>query len=170
MILSGPRVSLRNATFGDLARITAIRHEPEVARRWGTPEEGELEEFLKDEKTFVVEAEGSVIGAIQYGEEDEPMYRHASIDIFLTTPRHGEGFGSEAVRVLARYLIEERGHHRLTIDPAADNTAAIRAYEKVGFRPVGVMRSYERGPDGTWHDGLLMELLADELTGPTDPP
>ena len=170
MILSGPRVSLRNATFGDLARITAIRHEPEVARRWGTPEEGELEEFLKDEKTFVVEAEGSVIGAIQYGEEDEPMYRHASIDIFLTTSRHGEGLGSEAVRVLARYLIEEREHRRLTIDPAADNAAAIRAYEKVGFRPVGVMRSYERGPDGTWHDGLLMELLADELTGPTDPP
>jgi aminoglycoside 6'-N-acetyltransferase len=26
-----------------------------------------------------------------------------------------------------------------------------------------VMRSYERGPDGTWHDGLLMDLLATEL-------
>ena len=25
------------------------------------------------------------------------------------------------------------------------------------------MRDYERGPDGTWHDGLLMELLAGEL-------
>jgi aminoglycoside 6'-N-acetyltransferase len=73
--------------------------------------------------------------------------------------------------VLARYLIEERGHHRLTIDPAADNAAAIRAYEKVGFRPVGRMRSYERGPDGTWHDGLLMDLLADELiAGDTTPP
>ena len=92
------------------------------------------------------------------------MYRHASIDIFLTTSRHGEGLGSEAVRVLARYLIEEREHRRLTIDPAADNAAAIRAYEKVGFRRVGVMRSYERGPDGTWHDGLLMEMLAEELT------
>ena len=26
------------------------------------------------------------------------------------------------------------------------------------------MRRYERGRDGTWHDGLLMDLLADELT------
>jgi len=163
VILSGPRISLRNATLGDLARVSTIRREPEVTRRWGILEEGELEEFLQDEKTFVVEADGEIIGAIQYGEESEPMYRHASIDIFLTTSRHGQGFGSEAVRILARYLIEERGHHRLTIDPAADNAAAIRAYEKVGFRPVGVMRSYERGPDGTWHDGLLMELLADEL-------
>ena len=49
------------------------------------------------------------------------------------------------------------------IDPATDNEAAIRAYAKVGFRRVGVMRQYERGPDGSWHDGLLMELLADEL-------
>lgn len=163
MILSGPRLTLRNATPDDTARVTTIRREPEVERRWGGLEEGELEEFLQDEKTFVVEADGEIIGAIQYEEEEDPMYHRAGIDIFVTTARHGQGFGSEAVRVLARYLIEERGHHRLTIDPAADNMAAIRAYEKVGFRPVGVMRSYERGPDGTWHDGLLMELLAHEL-------
>ena len=169
MILSGPRVTLRTATAGDSARITSIRSEPEVAGRWGTPEDGELEEFLSDEKTFVVEVDGEVIGAIQYHEEPDPMYRCAGIDIFLTTSRHDQGLGSEAVRILARYLIEERGHHRLTIDPAADNLAAIRAYEKVGFRPVGVMRSYERGPDGTWHDGLLMEMLADELTDEAEP-
>jgi aminoglycoside 6'-N-acetyltransferase len=164
VILSSPRVTLRNATLDDMERVTSIRHEPEVERRWGVLEEGELEEFLQEEKTFVIEADGEVIGAIQYDEEPDPMYRRAGIDIFLTASRHGHGLGSEAVQVLARYLIEERGHHRLTIDPAADNAAAIRAYEKVGFRSVGVMRSYERGPDGTWHDGLLMELLADELT------
>jgi aminoglycoside 6'-N-acetyltransferase len=26
-----------------------------------------------------------------------------------------------------------------------------------------VMRRYERGSDGTWHDGLLMDLLAEEF-------
>jgi hypothetical protein len=57
----------------------------------------------------------------------------------------------------------DRGHHRLTIDPAASNARAIAAYAKVGFRPVGIMRQYERGPDGTWHDGLLMELLREDL-------
>ncbi len=67
------------------------------------------------------------------------------------------------MRTLATHLIDDLGHHRLTIDPAADNAAAIRAYEKVGFRPVGVMRRYERGSDGTWHDNLLMDLLAAEL-------
>jgi len=163
VILSGPRVILRSATLGDSARLTEIRAEPEIERRWGILEEGEMEEFVTDERTFVIEVGGEVIGAVQYDEVDDPMYRSAGIDLYVTSSMHGQGFGSEAVRVLARYLIEERGHHRLTIDPAADNAGAIRAYEKVGFRPVGVMRSYERGPDGTWHDGLLMDLLADEL-------
>jgi aminoglycoside 6'-N-acetyltransferase len=40
---------------------------------------------------------------------------------------------------------------------------AIRSYAKVGFRPVGVMRQYERGGDGRFHDGLLMDLLRGEL-------
>ncbi|MDX6639590.1 MAG: hypothetical protein QOF12_601, partial [Solirubrobacteraceae bacterium] len=58
----------------------------------------------------------------------------------------------------------ERGHHRITIDPALANARAIRCYEAVGFRPVGVTRRSERAPDGSWEDGLLMELLAEDLT------
>ena len=52
---------------------------------------------------------------------------------------------------------------RFTIDPDVDNEVAIRSYTAVGFRPVGVMRRYSRRPNGTWVDGLLMDLLADEL-------
>ena len=67
----------------------------------------------------------------------------------------------EAVWVI--YLIDVRGHHRLTIDPSAANERAIHVYSKLGFRPVGIQRLYERGPDGTFHDGLFMDLLADDL-------
>jgi len=28
------------------------------------------------------------------------------------------------------------------------------------------MRSYERGPDGTWRDGVLMEMLRADLREP----
>lgn len=114
-------------------------------------------------ETFVIEHDGRVAGAIQWSAEDEPDYRHAGIDIYLDPALHGRGLGTDAVRTLARHLIADLGHHRLVIDPAADNAAAIRCYSKAGFRPVGVMRRYERGVDGTWHDGLLMDLLADEL-------
>lgn len=117
-----------------------------------------------DTQTFAIERDGRVVGAIQWSAESEPDYRHASIDIYLDPSMHGHGYGADAVRTLARHLIADLGFHRLVIDPAADNTAAIRCYGKVGFRPVGVMRQYERGSDGTWHDGLLMDLVADELT------
>jgi hypothetical protein len=61
----------------------------------------------------------------------------------------------------------DRGHHRLVIDPAADNEPAIRCHAAVGFRPVGIMRRYEHDADGTgWHDGLLMDLLAEDLRQP----
>jgi aminoglycoside 6'-N-acetyltransferase len=92
------------------------------------------------------------------------MYRHAGIDLYIDPAIHRRGLGSDAVRTLARYLFEDHGHHRLVIDPAADNFAAIACYRKVGFRTVVVMREYERSADGNWHDGLLMELLAGELT------
>jgi aminoglycoside 6'-N-acetyltransferase len=104
---------------------------------------------------------------IQYAEETEPKYRHASIDLFIDPALHGQGVGTEAVRQIVRMLIEERGHHRITIDPATDNAAALRSYEKVGFKPVGVMRQHERDADGEgWHDSLLMELLASEWNLP----
>ena len=92
------------------------------------------------------------------------MYRHAGIDIYLDGRFQGHGAGTEAVRLLAEFLFERRGHHRITIDPATANVRAIRSYAKVGFRPVGVMRQYERGGDGQFHDGLLMDLLREELT------
>jgi hypothetical protein len=60
-------------------------------------------------------------------------------------------------------LEEERDHHRLTIDPAANNAVSIRAYEKAGFRTVGIMRKYDRSPDSAWQDGLLMDILKEEF-------
>jgi aminoglycoside 6'-N-acetyltransferase len=146
--------------------LEAILREPAVSSRWGEHDAESVREELiepEDVVVYAIEADGELVGAIQYGEETDPDYRHANVDIFLATERHGQGLGSEAIRVLARHLFDDLGHHRLTIDPAADNERAIRAYERVGFRPIGVMREYERADDGTWHDGLLMELLAREF-------
>jgi aminoglycoside 6'-N-acetyltransferase len=96
------------------------------------------------------------------GEETMPDYRHASLDIALAGAHQGRGIGREAMRLAIEHMIEVRGHHRFTLDPAVANEHAIRAYTAIGFRPVGVMRRYERGVDGGWRDGLLMDLLADE--------
>lgn len=153
-------ISLRSAHLDDLDALTAIRSTVEVRRWWRGEDDGsDLVENLDDPEVEVrvIERSGRVVGLIQFAEEVDPEYRHAGIDIFIDPAHHREGIASTAIRCLMRELIDERGHHRLTIDPAADNAAAIACYTSVGFRPVGVMRNYERGADGTWHDGLLME-------------
>jgi aminoglycoside 6'-N-acetyltransferase len=156
------RISLRPLAMGDEEELHRIHTTPEVVRWWGEPEEGFPWTDEPESTRIVIEIDGAVAGLIQFCEETEPRYRHASIDLFLDPALHGRGFGEEAVRQVTARLVEERGHHRITIDPAVDNVAAIRAYEKAGFKPVGVMRLYERDVEGRgWHDGLLMEFIAE---------
>ncbi len=161
---------LRPLVESDATELLRIHRTPEVMRWWDEPED----EFPWDEPEatrLTIEVDGAVAGLIQFAEELEPKYRHAWIDVFVDPELHGRGVGTEAVRSVVRLLIDERGHHRITIDPAATNAAAIRAYQKVGFRPVGVMRSYERDVGGEgWHDSLLMELLAGEELPASPPP
>jgi aminoglycoside 6'-N-acetyltransferase len=154
------RLRLRPLTPEDEAELLRIHATPEVARWWGAPDEGFPLTDDPASTRLVIEVDGVVAGMIQYAEELEPKYRHASVDLFLDPAFHNRGHGTEAVRRVVRLLVEEHGHHRVTIDPAAANAAAIRAYEKAGFRPVGVMRGYERDADGRgWHDGVLRELV-----------
>ncbi|MEU8210786.1 GNAT family protein [Micromonospora sp. NPDC049044] len=166
-MLRGRAVTLRPATVADVPTLAAIRAAPEVRRWWrgGDDLADSVRADLGDDDlhVYAVEHDGRVVGAIQWHAETDPDYRHASLDVFLDPAVRGAGLGVDAIRTLTRHLIDEYGHHRFTIDPAAANSAAIRAYAKVGFRPVGVLRRYERGEDGRWHDGLLMDLLADDL-------
>ena len=166
-MLRGDRVLLRPTAEADAARLTEIFAQPAVSEWWGTYDSGRVRDELIDPDDesviFAIEVDREVVGIVQYAEENDPDYRHASIDIALHPQWHSRGLGADAVRTVARYLFEECGHHRITIDPAASNVRAIRSYERVGFRPVGIMRQYERGQDGTWHDGLLMDLLRDDL-------
>jgi aminoglycoside 6'-N-acetyltransferase len=157
--IDAARMILRPLAAGDEAELLRIHRTPEVMRWWDAPAEGFPWEESQSTR-LTIEVDGAVAGLIQFWEEPEPKYRHAGIDLFLDPALHGRGLGTEAVRRIVRQLVEERGHHRVTIDPATANAAAIRAYEKAGFRRVGVMRSSERDADGEgWHDRLLMELV-----------
>jgi aminoglycoside 6'-N-acetyltransferase len=166
MELRGERVMLRPLRVDDAPRLAELAAHPDVARWWPGLDEAELVGKAlgkPDERFFAVMHDGETIGLVQYHEELDPEYRHAGLDLFVGAPYQDRGLGTDALRTIARHLVHERGHHRLTIDPVAHNARAIRSYEKVGFRPVGVMREYQREPDGTWRDGLLLDLLAREL-------
>ncbi len=165
--LRGERVVLRTLVASDASRIAELAAHPDVARWYPDATEDYLRRKAAGKPHqgfFAVVYEGETVGFIQYHEEVSPEYHSAGIDLFLGAPYHNRGLGTDTVRTLARHLIQDLEHHRLIIDPVAHNERAIRAYEKVGFRRVGIMRQYQRDPDGTWRDGLLLDLLATELT------
>ncbi len=159
---------LREPAASDLEALEAFFAEPEVATWWPMDRAAIVGDVIErgdaDVTVYVVEVDGELAGVIQSYEETDEEYRHAGMDISIATRFHGTGVAVDALRTLARHLVDHDGHHRLVIDPAASNARAIACYSKLGFKPVGVMRQYERAPDGTWRDGLLMDLLADELT------
>jgi len=165
-VLFGAAVTLRPVTADDIPRLSEILMQPEVARWWpGYDAVRTRREFLEapDVSALAVTAVGELIGSAQYHEEPAGDYRHASLDVFLDPAWHGKRLGSDTVRALARHLLYERGHHRLAIDPPVGNAKAIRAYRRVGFRPIGTARQYARDGHGQWKDALLMDLLKQDL-------
>jgi aminoglycoside 6'-N-acetyltransferase len=158
--LRGEKVVLRPVDRDDVEALRAIRLTPEVMARWGTVED----DFpLGDEPTatrFTILVDEERAGMLQYTEENEPDYRSAEIDIFLDPRHHNRGLGPDAMRTIVRHLIEDRGHHRVILSVDADNAQAIRAYEKTGFRRVGLMHLSGRVPGTSeWKDEYLMELV-----------
>lgn len=72
-----------------------------------------------------------------------------------------KGFGSEAMRMIARYAFEELGLHRISLNVFSYNTRAIRSYEKVGFKIEGkIVEAVHR--DGQRWDVVFMGLLRDD--------
>ena len=108
--LHGRRVTLRPAVDIDADALLAILAEPEVARWWPTFDRPRvLRELIAEreaEEGFVIELGGRIVGYIQAAEEVDPEFRHASIDLFLSSGSQGRGLGPDAIRALAADLID----------------------------------------------------------------
>jgi aminoglycoside 6'-N-acetyltransferase len=161
-MLRGPRVQLVPVAPEHHERLDELRRLPEVVRWWQAPEPDWLTED-DDVERFAVLLDEEVVGYVQWWQDEDPKYRHAGVDLFVPG---GRGLGTEALGVMCAHLVDEHGFHRLVIDPEAANERAIASFRRVGFKPVGVLRRYFRHDDDEWVDGLLMDLLAEELVRP----
>jgi len=152
-------IALERLDVAHVRRLRELHQQPGVARWWG-PMEPDFPFDEPDSTRFAIVVDGEIVGLVQWGEERWPDNRHAWIDIFVGDDYAGAGIGTAAVRRMVQILVEEHGHHRITIDPAPENTAAVRCYENAGFEHVGrLKRSYREPSSGEWRDELLMELV-----------
>lgn len=160
MDLKSERLTLHETKVADLPRLREIIQAPGTAEWWGVYEGSEDDDELLEGWTVRLGAE--IIGWVGATEETAIKYPSVGLDIMIAPEHHGNGFGPEALRAVIDHFAA-RGHHRFTIDPSTDNVRAIKAYEKTGFKPIGVARSCEQLREGEWSDGLLMDLLTWDL-------
>jgi RimJ/RimL family protein N-acetyltransferase len=136
----------RPVTRADLARLSTWLAEPHIQAWWGPVEEeiAGISEAIDSVETrpMMVELAGEPIAYAQsydpHLEESHPYQDQPKgtlgIDLSIGPPELlGRGHGSAIARALAVLLFSE-GATRIVIDPHPDNSRAIRAYEKAGFR------------------------------------
>ena len=90
------------------------------------------------------------------------LHRRGDMGILIGSRESwGHGYGTDAVRLIVDYAFATLGLHKVTLGVYADHGAAIRSYEKVGFRPEGTLKEH-LFRDGRFYDKLVMGVLASE--------
>jgi aminoglycoside 6'-N-acetyltransferase len=167
-MLVGERMALRPPVSADAEPLLAILHESEVSRWWvGYTPERIRDEILCSGNALVMAIDDACSGAIFLYPNEDPEYLHVVMHLFLGARWYGHRYGAEALAIVIAHLATV-GHHRFTLDPNIHNVPAIRSYERLGFRRVGVLREYQLRPDGTHEDGLLMDLVLSDFPDGVD--
>lgn len=167
--LTGPLVTLRDPRVADQDPLHGILQEPEVAHWWvGYDEDRVRLELVEDPATTrVIEVDGQTAGALLVLRGEDPEYPTTVMHIFLGTRFRGRRIGEEALALAIRHEFAA-GITRITLDPNVRNAGAIRSYERLGFKPVGVLRDYQVRPGGTLEDALFLDLTRTDF--PEGPP
>lgn len=109
-------------------------------------------------------ADGAIIGTIgwhrvRYGPNPESDAWMFGID--LVPEVRGQGYGTEAQRLIADHLFATTSAHRVEASTDVENLAEQRALEKAGFTREGVNRSAQWRA-GAWHDLVLYARLRED--------
>ncbi|WP_265516207.1 GNAT family N-acetyltransferase [Nitratireductor luteus] len=143
---------------------------PHMREWWGEPEEelGFIRDMISGRdstRPFLIVLADQPVGYIQnwfigHHQNEQWVKDHpwlmelpsetVGVDLSIGDPDFlSKGIGSAALAAFVRRLIEE-GHGSIIIDPDRGNARAIRAYAKVGFRPVPHL-------EGRTGDALIMQ-------------
>jgi aminoglycoside 6'-N-acetyltransferase len=144
-------LELRAFQAADAPVLEAIFEQPAVKRWWP------IGDYIRD-SGWTIEIDGIVRGWLEHHEETYEWYPSVAFDIALDSSVHSHGYGRRALALAIEHFAA-RGHHRFTVDPSAENERAIRCYESLHFKRVGIMHAYERNAAGGWNDGLMMDLV-----------
>ena len=109
---------------------------------------------------FAIVDRGELVGSIGMRVN---QFETGHVGYWCAKEARGRGLTPRALRLVARFGLEELGLGRLELITDPDNHASQRVAEKVGFRREAVLRSHLRHPDGRRRDSVMFSLLPGEL-------
>ena len=131
----------------------------------------QLENYLQDANTVnaskyifkaVDESTNEVIGHISLGNVDR-VNESARIGKVLIgqSASRGNGYGTQLMLATLTFAFEELKLHKVTLGVFDFNTAAIKCYEKVGFKKEGLIRDARKHGNEYWNQ-IEMGILESE--------
>jgi RimJ/RimL family protein N-acetyltransferase len=142
------------------AFLTMHRRRTQTLERW--QQNGLLGE---DQGMVLICRDDEPVGAIQWHEVaygPNQGSRALNLGIMITPAARGQGIGSEAQRLIVRYLFEQTLVHRIEASTDVTNLAEQRALERAGFSREGVLRGAQFRL-GRWHDMVSYSTLRTDL-------
>lgn len=173
--MAQPRVRLRDVTLDDADLLDAWAADPDVLSEYndfgGEPHTLSRDALrlgpLRDERRgmmVVVLGDGTRIGTVSWHRVNygpPPTSDAWNVGIELIPEARGNGYGSEAQRLLADYLFETTDLHRVEASTDVANVPEQRSLEKAGFQREGIQRGaqFRRG---AYHDLVTFARLRED--------
>lgn len=173
--LFGEHIYLRDYNSGDVDGVREWANDLDTvrylsARYWMPQSHADAADFVDHAMRagtngafFVIAARD---GGVYLGQIDlfSINWRLRSAEMAIVLGREGlrgKGIGGEAIGLLLRYAFTMLGLERVELEVAAENTRAIRCYQRAGFQIEGVKR-HAFMVDGKHTDLTVMAVLAEE--------
>jgi [ribosomal protein S5]-alanine N-acetyltransferase len=181
-LLRGPRLRLRPLERADLPRYQELFSEAEInllygglgvaenlanlQRRYDAGEYDATDRFV----LLVIEAEGTIIGAMELKNTENLPSRSATFGILIGDPEYlDKGYGTEASTLFLDYAFAVLGYHKINLDLFEYNARALAMYERLGFVVEGRRRENHWSRGRFWDD-ILMGVTAEEWWSKHGPP
>lgn len=176
-MLQGPRVCLRAIEREDIPLIHGFSNDlavelagggdppyPQALARAYADFDRSTAEGGRDGSSFVIEADGKVIGQCALFGRDA-IAQTAELGITIGDRAYwARGYGREALTLLLEYGFRLLNLRRIHLKVHATNARALRAYRAVGFVEEGRLRQHVWS-DGAYDDLVLMGVLREEWSG-----
>jgi RimJ/RimL family protein N-acetyltransferase len=171
-VLEGEGFPVRRAGGADVDFLASLAAHEEVEPFMAAASPREREELQEEVRRsdeepelhgrFVIEVGREPAGAMAFdvaNRRSRIAYLHA---IMLEPAHRGRGLATAATRLLVRHLVFDLDYHRVQVEVYGFNEAALRHFERAGFRREGVRRrAYWR--HGAWVDGILFGLIREDI-------